>query len=55
MLLTLLLLNLAIFGMITYLTVGAANLRAAERGDLVTALRGCIQRCEPGVCRPVTP
>jgi hypothetical protein len=47
MLLTLLLINLAVLAMLTYLTVAAATMRSAERADLVSALRACIQRCEP--------
>lgn len=47
MLLAMLVINLAVLGMVTYLTVQAATLRFAERADLITALRNCIQRCEP--------
>jgi hypothetical protein len=46
-LLALVIINLSVFFMVGYLAVAASNIRATERADLVNALRGCIQRCEP--------
>jgi hypothetical protein len=43
MLMTLLTINLAVLGMVTYLTVQAAEMRLAERGEMLQALRACIQ------------
>jgi hypothetical protein len=45
MLLTMLLINLAVLGMVTYLTVQAAALRFQERAELVKALQQCVTRC----------
>jgi hypothetical protein len=43
MLLTMLIVNLAVLSMVTYLTVQAAELRSNERGELVQALKDCIE------------
>jgi preprotein translocase subunit YajC len=43
MLMTLLLINLTVLGMVTFLTVRSAEMRSGERSELVQALRGCIQ------------
>jgi di/tricarboxylate transporter len=42
MLLAMLIVNLAVLAMVTYLTVQAAQLRASERSELVQALRTCL-------------
>jgi hypothetical protein len=47
MLLTLLLINLAVLGMVTYLTVEASKVRASERAELIGALRSCLVQCKP--------
>lgn len=47
MLLTLLVINCAILGMVTFLVSKSADLRTVERHELVDALKGCIQRCAP--------
>jgi hypothetical protein len=47
MLLTMLIINLSVLGMVTYLTVQAATLRFAERAELVKALQDCVARCRP--------
>jgi preprotein translocase subunit YajC len=46
MLLTMLIINLAVLGMVTYLTVQAAALRMQERSELVKALQDCVARCK---------
>jgi hypothetical protein len=47
MLLTMLIINLAVLAMVTYLTVQAAALRTQERSELVKALQECLTRCRP--------
>ena len=47
MLLTMLLINLAVLAMVTYLTVQSATLRFQERAELVKALQECLARCQP--------
>jgi hypothetical protein len=44
MLMTLLVINLAVLGMVTYLVVTAAQMRQVERSELVQALTKCIDR-----------
>jgi hypothetical protein len=44
MLLTLLVINLTVLGMVTYLTVQAAEIRRSERSELVIALRECLSK-----------
>jgi hypothetical protein len=46
-LLALVIINLAVLFMVGYLVAAASSIRAAERADLVNALRACISRCEP--------
>jgi hypothetical protein len=43
MLMTLLVVNLTVLGMVTFLTVKSAEMRSAERGEMLAALRTCIQ------------
>jgi len=47
MLLSMLIVNLATLGMVTYLTVVAAEIRKSERAELIATLRGCIGQCLP--------
>ena len=47
MLMTLLVINMCVLGMVTYLTVAAAQFRRAERSELVDTLQKCIQRLLP--------
>jgi hypothetical protein len=44
MLLTMLIVNLAVLGMVTYLVFQAAQLRSLERSELVAALKSCISQ-----------
>jgi hypothetical protein len=44
MLLTLLVINLAVLAMVTYLTVQAAEIRRSERAELIGALRECLAK-----------
>jgi hypothetical protein len=44
MLLALLVINLAVLAMVTFLTVEAAKIRKAERAELVTALQTCLSQ-----------
>jgi preprotein translocase subunit YajC len=43
MLMTLLTINLTVLGMVTFLTVQAAQMRQQERGEMLAALRTCVQ------------
>lgn len=60
MLLSLIILNLATLGMVTYLLVTSWESRAKERSELVAALRTCVEQYvrstgqEP-ILRPKTP
>jgi hypothetical protein len=44
MLLAMMVTNLAVFAMVTYLTMQAAELRQNERGELIKALKECLER-----------
>jgi hypothetical protein len=48
MLLTMLIINMAVLAMVTYLTVEAAKLRFSERSELVKALKSCMERVNHG-------
>jgi preprotein translocase subunit YajC len=47
MLLVMLVMNIAVLAMVTYLTVQSAQLRFQERAELVKALQECLTRCKP--------
>jgi hypothetical protein len=47
MLLVMLVMNIAVLAMVTYLTIQSAQLRFAERAELVKALQECLTRCRP--------
>jgi preprotein translocase subunit YajC len=46
MLLVMLVMNMAVLAMVTYLTVQSAQLRFQERAELVKALQECLARCK---------
>jgi preprotein translocase subunit YajC len=47
MLLVMLIMNIAVLAMVTYLTIQSAQLRFQERAELVKALQECLTRCRP--------
>jgi preprotein translocase subunit YajC len=47
MLLVMLVMNIAVLAMVTYLTIESAQLRFRERAELVKALQECLTRCRP--------
>jgi preprotein translocase subunit YajC len=46
MLLVMLVMNMAVLAMVTYLTIQSAQLRFQERAELVKALQQCLTRCK---------
>jgi len=52
MLMTLLVINLCVLFMVSYLTEAAAQMRRSERSELVQTLQKCIQRLVPPPAEP---